>query len=188
MYKKAFTLIELLVVVLIIGILAAVAVPQYRKAVEKAKAVQAWTVLKTLSQAQQSYFLANGEYAQSFDELGVDMSAFPGNTEFNNYHNCTTDTRSNDEWSFQIMAKPGCIYQEGYPIHRVLAGRISGPYQGAGWAIELDHNNRMLCIEQVSQGVSYSWNNAGNVSYCQHIFGTKGPQVLRGVWNGLVYP
>ena len=69
--KKAFMLIELLVVVLIIGILAAVALPQYNKAVEKARAVQALTIVKAIADAQEVYFLANGQYAESLDDLTV---------------------------------------------------------------------------------------------------------------------
>ena len=71
--KKAFTLIELLVVVLIIGILAAVALPQYKKAVEKSRATQAFTIVKSLSEAQERYFLANGEYATSFDSFDIEI-------------------------------------------------------------------------------------------------------------------
>ena len=74
----AFTLIELLVVVLIIGILAAVAVPQYQMAVEKARAAEAFSVLKTLRNAQEVYFLANGQYATDFETL--DVSAPTSNT------------------------------------------------------------------------------------------------------------
>ncbi len=78
---KAFTLIELLVVVLIIGILAAVAVPQYQKAVAKSRAMQLLTLVKSMATAQQAYYLANGEYATQFGELSLDVDSLtPGDT------------------------------------------------------------------------------------------------------------
>ena len=60
MKKKGFTLIELLVVVLIIGVLSSVALPQYQKAVEKARATEAVMDMGVLTQAVDRYVLENG--------------------------------------------------------------------------------------------------------------------------------
>lgn len=75
MNQKAFALIELLVVVLIIGILAAVALPQYQKAVEKARMAEAVTLVRAIANAHQLYYIANGSYlsATEIDKLDIEI-------------------------------------------------------------------------------------------------------------------
>jgi prepilin-type N-terminal cleavage/methylation domain-containing protein len=70
-----FTLIELLVVVLIIGILAAIAVPQYFKVVEKGRFSEATSCFSTLKGAQERYYLKWNTYASLTSLLDVTCPA-----------------------------------------------------------------------------------------------------------------
>ena len=164
--RFGFTLIEMLVVVLIIGILVAVALPQYNKAVEKSKSAQAVALLKTVYQAAESYYLANGQWPTAFNQLDVQIP-WTGNTKWYT-HSEATDTLSNEDWSIQLHNN--LMYNN----LGVYVGRISGPYAGAGFviwhicttAVRMP-THTLLCVERKSQGVVFE-KKAG--AYCQKLF------------------
>lgn len=75
--KKGFTLIELLVVVLIIGILSAIALPQYTTAVEKARSAEALTLMSNLRYAGERYRLQTGYFpGDQMDVLDIEVPGF----------------------------------------------------------------------------------------------------------------
>ena len=73
MNKKAFTLLELLVVIIIIGILAAIALPQYQLSVDKADFAKMQEQAKAIVEAYKHYYLINGKTTKNFDDLYLEF-------------------------------------------------------------------------------------------------------------------
>ena len=70
-----FTLVELSVVIVIIGILAAFAVPKFRQAVERSKAGEAFNYLSAIRDAQERYHSRQSIYATNLGALDINMPA-----------------------------------------------------------------------------------------------------------------
>jgi len=73
--KNGFTLVELAVVVVIIGVLAAFAVPRFRSSVERSKAAEAFNYLSAVQAAQERYHARQSTYAEDLAELDIQLSA-----------------------------------------------------------------------------------------------------------------
>ncbi len=150
--KKGFTLIELLVVVLIIGILSAVALPQYTKAVEKARLSEALINAKAIQDAFQMYLLENGGYPSSrvyLNDMGTatELSGGEWSADLKNY-----DTKYFEYYQPQCLST-GCYLE----IYRL-------PYE-YGLVIDNDEKNcytentdlgRYICKSLENQGWEYN--------------------------------
>ncbi len=111
---KGFTLIEIMIVVVIIGILAALAIPRFRQAALKSKIDEAKVVLKHIYEAAQSYYSQYGSYPSTAD-WGT----------FWVFHNAST---KNDNW----VSPPGFKVDKpsGYPRFTYVMLHLKNPATG----------------------------------------------------------
>ncbi len=168
--KKAFTLIELLVVVLIIGILAAVAVPQYQKAVWKSRNAQLKQLVKTVAQAEEAYYMANGKYAANFDELAIDLPLTSVTTIVGgHYSSCQSAVQENDSVrqgnDFYIALNSNDVTLS---TMAVSAYWNKGPYKCAGFSRQLNGDSAELGIH-CREKKNTSQYTAGKGAFCEKI-------------------
>ena len=174
--KKGFTLIELLVVVLIIGILAAIALPQYQKAVWKSRAAELITHTRNVYNAQQVYFTEQGHFADNFDLLPIDFKGMTRMTEY----------------AQSMGARDGYIKGNGEMFVWLVEGTGgtsgavfgTGPYAMSGFAVKNQGGNhcqgvlaegQLLCVEMSSQ----------KTGFCEKLF--KGTDMHATCGNGYYY-
>ena len=87
--RKGFTLIEILVAVLIMGLLASIAFPQYQVSVYKSRATEAINILNKIVAAQEEWYGRKNAYTANISDLPIDLTTLDGYAKYNTNFTCS---------------------------------------------------------------------------------------------------
>ena len=145
--KKGFSLLELLVVILIIGILAAVALPQYKMAVLKSKFSTIKNITRAIYDSEQRYYLINNKYTTNWNDLDIERPIIPCKISDSHYYiMCfVTDIQDNRLLRYVLMtqqAKTRCdAFSENPNSLTNQICQMETKKQNPNYCSELDANN-----------------------------------------------
>ena len=166
--RAGFTLIELLVVVLILGILAAVALPSYRRAVVTARVGTLLPLMRSISDAENRFYMANNRYSQSFSALDISMPS-GGELKKNSSGNeemSYADFSCYFHMSAEVAAK-GRLYSL-YCYNKKVSGLSIEKYFSLGyficWAVQSKEEANVLC-QNISGRDTHNTTSANGYGY-----------------------
>ncbi len=120
--RKGFTLIELLVVVLIIGILASIAIPQYFKVVERSKITEVMSAISSLKSAQERYMARATVYSDTLERLDITFANSAASTVNLKKFVCTLGA-AGSSWSLSCLRQPSVTTKYGaYTVDVAVPG------------------------------------------------------------------
>ena len=158
--KQGFTLLELLVVIIIIGVLAAIALPQYRLAVDKSRVAKYIDMGRSIRQAQERFYMAHDEYAYDFGKLDIEYDPSCKTNIPNIFYNCMggdveIDNMASGENSLGVVRMFYCPSLSGVKQNSYLdcpnAAELEMGFYFAYYNYA-EKRNKIICYKKTARG------------------------------------